>query len=98
MAAGRMARGGNYAHQDRERLIGTILREYLDHVIFCNALDIARELAEFRIVTTSTTFTARSKTSRLPSAQTIYLSYPLVLGRYSWRQHFCGLPQTPVPA
>jgi putative transposase len=31
-----------------ERLIGTMRRELLDHVLFWNALDLERKLAEFQ--------------------------------------------------
>ena len=36
------------SHLFVERLIGTIRREYLDRVLFWNALDLARKLGEFR--------------------------------------------------
>ena len=32
-----------------ERLIGTIRREFLDHVMIWNAIDLERQLEEFRI-------------------------------------------------
>jgi hypothetical protein len=32
-----------------ERLIGTIRREFLDHVLIWNAVDLGRKLEEFRI-------------------------------------------------
>jgi hypothetical protein len=35
------------SHPFVERLIGTIRREYLDHVLFWNAADLERKLAEF---------------------------------------------------
>jgi hypothetical protein len=31
-----------------ERLIGTIRREFLDHVLIWNAIDLERKLEEFR--------------------------------------------------
>jgi putative transposase len=36
------------SHPFVERLIGTIRREFLDHVLFWNACDLERKLAEFR--------------------------------------------------
>ena len=37
------------AHPFVERLIGTIRREFLDHVLIWNAIDLERKLEEFRI-------------------------------------------------
>jgi transposase InsO family protein len=36
------------SHPFVERLIGTMRREFLDHVLFWNALDLERKLAEFQ--------------------------------------------------
>ena len=37
------------SHPFVERVIGTIRREFLDHVLFWNARDLERKLAEFRV-------------------------------------------------
>jgi putative transposase len=37
------------SHPFVERLIGTIRREFLDHVLIWNAIDLERKLEEFRI-------------------------------------------------
>jgi len=37
------------SHPFVERLIGTIRRELLDHVLIWNAVDLGRKLEEFRI-------------------------------------------------
>jgi putative transposase len=37
------------SHPFVERLIGTIRREFLDHVLIWNAIDLQRKLEEFRI-------------------------------------------------
>ena len=47
------------SHPFVERLIGTIRREFLDHVLIWNAIDLGRKLEEFRI----------QRTSRSPVAQ-----------------------------
>ena len=36
------------SHPFVERLIGTIRREFLDHVLFWNGVDLERKLAEFQ--------------------------------------------------
>ena len=41
-----------FSHPFVERLIGTVLREFLDHVLFWNARDLERKLADFRCTTT----------------------------------------------
>jgi transposase InsO family protein len=37
------------SHPFVERLIGTIRREFLDHALIWNAIDLERKLEEFRI-------------------------------------------------
>ena len=37
------------SHPFVERLIGTVRREFLDHVLIWNAIDLERKLEEFRI-------------------------------------------------
>jgi putative transposase len=39
---------GQVSHPFVERLIGTIRREFLDHVLIWNAVDLGRKLEEFR--------------------------------------------------
>lgn len=37
------------SHPFIERLIGTIRREYLDHVLFWNQFDLQRKLEDFKV-------------------------------------------------
>ena len=52
------------SHPFVERLIGTIRREFLDHVLIWNAIDLERKLEEFR--------TLLQRKSRSPVAQWQY--------------------------
>src|SRR6185295_16254504 len=40
---------GPLSHPFVERLIGTMRREFLDHVLFWNARDLERKLVEFQV-------------------------------------------------
>ena len=79
------------SHPFVERLIGTIRREYLDHVFFWNAVDLARKLGEFgdyynayrvhRSLDGSTPAQCAGSPSPAPAS----------LDRYAWQQHCRGL-------
>ena len=86
------------SHPFVERLIGTIRREYLDHVFFWNALDLARKLGEFRDYY-NTHRVHRSLNGTTPAQRASGSTCTLaVLDRYAWRQHCRGLFQTPLAA
>jgi putative transposase len=81
-----------------ERLIGTIRREFLDHVLIWNAVDLEQKLEEFRIYYNE---------NRV--YQALYGSTPgerfgkpppvhAVLDHYAWRRHCRGLFQMPIAA
>jgi len=86
------------SHPFVERLIGTIRREYLDHILFWNAQDLERKLAEFRQYyngdrvhqsLAGDTPAAINGESQLLRAK---------ISNYSWKSHCNGLFQTPIAA
>ena len=86
------------SHPFVERLIGTVRREFLDHVFFWNALDLERKLQEFRGYYNS----SRVHQSLSGSTPAELSGKPrpscAKLGSYGWRKHCRGLFQTPIAA
>jgi len=86
------------SHPFVERLIGTVRREYLDRILFWNAMDLTRKLAEFQDhynahrVHRSLAGDTRAQRAGAPSPA------PAVLHDYAWRPHCRGLFQTPIAA
>ena len=86
------------SHPFVERLIGTLRREYLNHVPFWGAADLSRKLAAFR------DFYNEHRTHASLEGQTPAISAgrpqsePLSLDHYDWQSHCRGLSQTPVAA
>jgi transposase InsO family protein len=86
------------SHPFIERLIGTIRREYLDHVLFWSEDDLARKLEEFR-----TYYNGYRVHSALNGETPSGMAGHPVLGgarldAYQWRSHCRGLFQTPTAA
>jgi putative transposase len=86
------------SHPFVERLIGMIRREFLDHTLFWNTLDLERELEEFRTYYNS---------ERVHSSLNRNTPYELASGKVAeaakfgavrWRVHCRGLVQLPVAA
>jgi transposase InsO family protein len=88
------------SHPFVERLIGTIRREYLDHLFFWNTSDLARKLDAFanyynaHRVHRSLDDTAPARRAWAPSSSPARAA----LGQYAWKQHCRGLFHTPIPA
>ncbi len=86
------------SHPFSERLIGTILREYLDHVFFWNAQDLARKLGDFK------QYYNRYRTHQSLGGDTPAVvsgnPQPLRanLRNYSWQSHCKDHFQTPIAA
>jgi transposase InsO family protein len=86
------------SHPFVERLIGTVRREFLDHVPFWNACDLERKLGEFQVYYNA----ARRHASLdgytpLTSARRNRIT-PADLNRVHWVSHCRGLVQLPVAA
>jgi len=86
------------SHPFVERLIGTMRREFLDHLLFWNARDLGRKLAEFQDYYNA----ARSHASlegHTPLTFADRRPVPVAdLGHVEWVSHCRGLVQLPVAA
>ena len=86
------------SHPFIERLIGTIRREYLDHVLFWTAADLERKLAEFTVyyneyrVHDALDGHPPSHAARDGPRDCVSLSH------YRWKPHCRGLFHTPMAA
>jgi transposase InsO family protein len=81
-----------------ERLIGTIRREFLDHVPIWNAVDLERKLEAFRIYYNDHRV-HQSLDDALRETDVADRRPPLpYLARYTWRSHCRGLFQMPIAA
>jgi transposase InsO family protein len=86
------------SHPFVERLIGTMRREFLDHVLFWNARDLERKLAEFQIYYNA----ARSHASLAGDTPLNFAGghtlVPADLNNVRWVSHCRDLVQLPVAA
>jgi putative transposase len=86
------------SHPFIERLIGTIRREFVDHTLFWNAVDLERKLETFK------EYYNRSRTHASLGGSTpaeiggAPVPRPARLQRYAWERHCGGLFQLPVAA
>jgi transposase InsO family protein len=88
------------SHPFIERLIGTVRREYLDHVFFWNVIDLTRKLDAFTTYY-KTHRVHRSLDCATPARQGCPSAPPparAALCQYAWEGHCCGLFHTPIPA
>ena len=79
-----------------ERLIGTIRREFLDHVLFWSAADLEAKLGDFQQYYNGyRTHSALAGNVPLPESGP---SKFINVGSHRWRRHCGGLYQTPIAA
>ncbi|MHB8743225.1 MAG: transposase [Sulfuricaulis sp.] len=86
------------SHPFVERLIGTIRREYLDHVLFWNGSDLERKLDKFKDYYNGHRVHASidGKTPGQVSDDLLPTRAPL--DRFAWMSHCRGLFHTPIAA
>jgi len=86
------------SHPFVERLIGTIRREYLDRVLFWNAVDLERKLETFRDYYND--HRVHRAIAGLTPAQFAgaLCPAPAALDHYGWQRHCRGLFQLPIAA
>jgi putative transposase len=83
------------SHPFVERLIGTIRREYLDHLLFWTTADLENKLLDFRTYFNN----YRTHTSREGRTPDTPVSRPLAnLRSFRWQPHCRSLYQTPMAA
>ena len=86
------------SHPFIERVIGTIRREYLDHVPFWNSLDLERKLGEFKDYYNNYR-THAALAGQSPAKYSHHCLEQLAdINNYAWLQHCRGLFQTPILA
>jgi putative transposase len=87
--------GPHVSHPFVERLIGTVRREYLDHILFWTTADLENKLLDFRAYFNNH-WTHDSLEGRTPDT---LVSQPIAnLRSIRWQPHCRALHQTPVPA
>ena len=86
------------SHPFIERLIGTVRREYLDHVLFWTATDLERKLDEFKDYYNEHRVHASIDGKTPEQVSGNLLPTPAQLDRLAWMSHCRGLFQTPVAA
>lgn len=86
------------SHPFVERLIGTVRREFLDHVLFWNARDLERKLAEFQVY-----YNAARNHASLGGRTPLSVGggdavIPADLNHVRWVSHCRNLVQLPIAA
>ena len=86
------------SHPFIERLIGTGRRQYLDHVFFWNAIDLAKKLDAFADYYNAHRVHRALAGSTPAQCAAVSACAPAGIDHYAWRKHCRGLFQTPVMA
>jgi transposase InsO family protein len=86
------------SHPFVERLIGTIRREYLDHVLFWNVVDLNRKLTEFQAYYNEARVHSSLGNDSPAEAAGRETKEVANLANYRWKKHCGGLVELPVAA
>jgi transposase InsO family protein len=86
------------SHPFIERLIGTLRRELLDHILFWNAIDLERKLNEFKDYYNQERVHASLDGDTPSEAAGESRTLPALIHDYRWQPHCRGLVQLPVAA
>ena len=81
-----------------ERLIGTIRREFLDHTLFWNAVDLERKLDSFKDYYNHSRTHASLDGNTPAEISGDRVTQPAPLHSYAWEKHCDGLFQIPITA
>ena len=86
------------SHPFVERLIGTIRREFLDHTLFWNAVDLERKLEAFKDYYNHNRFHASLEGDKPAKISGESITRLADLKNYRWQAHCRGLVQLPMAA
>ncbi len=86
------------SHPFVERLIGTMRREFLDHVLFWNSVDLERKLEEFRHYYNHKRVHASLGGDRPAEVSGETITKRAELNHFHWQAHCRGLVQLPLAA
>jgi hypothetical protein len=81
-----------------ERLIGTIRREFLDHTLFWNTIDLERKLDLFKDYYNHSRTHSSLDGNTPAEISGDSVAQPAPLNSYTWEKHCGGLFQLPVAA
>ncbi len=86
------------SHPFVEHVIGTMRREFLDHVLFWNARDLERKLAEFQVYYNAARGHASLEGHTPLAFASGHMAVPTDLNHVRWISHCRNLVQLPVAA
>ena len=86
------------SHPFVERLIGTMRREYLDHVFFWNVADLEKKLAEFQVYFNRSRVHSALDGHTPTEVSGVAVTSRAKLHSFRWQTHCRGLYQLPVTA
>ena len=93
-----MILGFRTEHPFVERLIGTVRREFLDHIFFWNTLDLERKLLEFQHYYNRERIHASLGGKTPVEVSGKFIREPAKLDDFRWTAHCRELVQLPMAA